>query len=102
MKYLHWHDVMKFELRALEENLTWTLVPLLPCKCPIACKWIYKIKVNVDDFVERYKVRLIAKWYTEIDLISMILFLHGKIGSYLMSFISCCCLSLGYSPAQCQ
>ena len=32
---------------------------------PIGCKWIYRIKYHSDGTIERYKVRLVAKGYTQ-------------------------------------
>ena len=34
-------------------------------KKAIGCKWVYKIKQNVDGFVSRYKARLVAKGYAQ-------------------------------------
>ncbi len=31
----------------------------------IGCKWVYKVKHNVDEFVSRYKTRLVAKGYAQ-------------------------------------
>lgn len=44
---------------------TWTLVPLPPNKHCIGCKWVYRVKYKYDGTIERYKVRLVAKGYTQ-------------------------------------
>jgi hypothetical protein len=41
------------------------LVPLPKDKKPISCKWVFKIKHGVDGEVERYKVRLMARGFTQ-------------------------------------
>lgn len=43
------------------------MVDLLDHIKPIGCRWIYKIKHHVDGSVERYKDRLVAKGYTQIE-----------------------------------
>jgi hypothetical protein len=41
------------------------LVALLKDKNAIGCKWVYKVKRNVDGFVSKYKTRLVAKGYAQ-------------------------------------
>lgn len=31
----------------------------------IGCKWLYKVKFNVDKFVERYNVKLVANQFSK-------------------------------------
>ncbi|EOY08066.1 Uncharacterized protein TCM_022381 [Theobroma cacao] len=57
---------MTVELKALEDNGTWSIVPL-PSNCNvIGYKWVYKVKLNADGNVERYKARLVVKGYNQI------------------------------------
>jgi hypothetical protein len=41
------------------------LVALPNDKKTIGCKWVYKIKHNVDGYVSRYKAKLLAKGYAQ-------------------------------------
>ena len=52
-------------MRALAENETWDLVDTLKCVKLIGCRWVYKVKYNVDDSINRYKARLVAKGYAQ-------------------------------------
>ena len=53
------------EMTAIERNHTWKLVDLPQKKTPIGLKWVYKVKHNADGSVQRYKARLVAKWYAQ-------------------------------------
>nr|AAP54332.2 retrotransposon protein, putative, unclassified [Oryza sativa Japonica Group] len=60
-----WHQAMLEELEALEKNKTWDLVPFPKGKKVVNCKWVYTVKQNPDENVERYKARLVAKGYSQ-------------------------------------
>ncbi|XP_075087863.1 uncharacterized protein LOC142169841 [Nicotiana tabacum] len=60
-----WVEAMKLEIVALEENKTWSIVGLPTGKTPIGYRWIFKIKYKALGQVERYKVRLVAKGYSQ-------------------------------------
>lgn len=67
---------MSNKLAALDANKTWDIVKLPKGKKPISCRWVYKIKHRSDGSIERYKVRLVAKGFTQKrGLIFMKLFL---------------------------
>jgi hypothetical protein len=51
----HWQQAMTNEIIALEQNHTWDLVLLPYNKSVIGCKWVYKVKFQVDGKVERYR-----------------------------------------------
>jgi len=60
-----WIKAMNAELQALEGTATWEICSLPSNKKAIGCKWVYKVKLNVDGTLERYKARLVAKGYTQ-------------------------------------
>ncbi|CAL2256002.1 unnamed protein product [Prunus armeniaca] len=59
-----WKEAMNEEMRALQKNATWELVPLPYGKKTVGCRWIYTVKLKADGSVERYKARLVANGYT--------------------------------------
>lgn len=64
---LEWQTTMNAEIKTLEDNKTWTLTPLPIGNKSIACKWVYRIKYKADGSIERYKARLVAKKYTQVE-----------------------------------
>jgi len=61
-----WFAVMKQEFQALIDNNTWDLVTLPNDRQPVGCKWVFRIKENVDGSVNRYKARLVAKGFHQV------------------------------------
>ena len=60
---------MKAEIEALIMNETWTVVETPPNVQPIGCKWVDKIKRNPEGSIERYKVWLVAKGFSQTKAI---------------------------------
>ncbi len=60
-----WDNAMDEKMAALDATTTWELVVLPKDKKIIGCKWVYKIKHNVDGYVNKYKARLVAKGYAQ-------------------------------------
>jgi hypothetical protein len=56
---------MDEKMATLDVNVTWELVALPKDKKIIGCKWVYKVKHNVDGFVSKYKARLVAKGFSQ-------------------------------------
>jgi hypothetical protein len=50
---------------SITTNGTWEVIDRpMGCKL-IGCKWVFKKKLRHDDTIEKYKVRLVAKGYTQ-------------------------------------
>ncbi|GJV97416.1 putative RNA-directed DNA polymerase [Tanacetum coccineum] len=62
---VNWVNAMNEEMKALNENQTWTLTDLPAGRKAIGCKWVYKIKYKSNGEIERYKARLVAKGYSQ-------------------------------------
>eukprot|EP00253_Pinus_taeda_P002182 PITA_02182 len=62
-----WKMAMEEEMDSLAKNNTWDLVELLEGRSVVGCKWVFKLKRNVDGSIERYKARLIAKGYSQVE-----------------------------------
>lgn len=60
-----WLDAMLSEISSLNENETWELVKLPKGRKALPSKWVYKIKMNPDGTVERYKARLVIKGFSQ-------------------------------------
>lgn len=65
-KHTYWQQAIANELAALTKTNTWTLTTLPPNKKAVGCKWVFKVKHNVDRSVERHNARLVAKGFTQI------------------------------------
>jgi len=60
-----WNNAMDEKMVALDVNAIWELVALPEDKKTIRCKWVSRVKHNVDGFVSKYKARLVAKGYAQ-------------------------------------
>jgi hypothetical protein len=60
-----WKEVVRSEMDSILFNGTWKLVDQ-PYGCkPVCCKWVFKKKLMPDGTIDKYKVRLVAKGYTQ-------------------------------------
>ena len=61
LKCEKWRHAMDLEIEAINKKGTWELMELPK----VGVKWIYKTKLNENGDVDKYKVRLVAKGYTQ-------------------------------------
>ncbi|GKA60702.1 ribonuclease H-like domain-containing protein [Tanacetum coccineum] len=61
----NWVQAMNEETQALYENNTWDLVELPRNRRAIGSKWVYKTKLKSTGEIDRYKARLVAKWFNQ-------------------------------------
>ena len=56
---------MQEEMRVLEKNQTWEMVPRIEEIQLVGCRWVFNVKYNTNGTLERYKDWLVAKGYTQ-------------------------------------
>ncbi|KAL0298158.1 UNVERIFIED_CONTAM: Copia protein [Sesamum angustifolium] len=56
---------MKSEIVSMGSNQVWTLVYPPKGIKPVGCEWVYKCKLGANSEVTAFKVRLVAKAYTQ-------------------------------------
>jgi len=64
-----WLEAMKDERKSMSNNNIWDLEEILNGAKTVGCKWVYKMKCDSKGNVERYKVRLVAKGFTQREAI---------------------------------
>jgi hypothetical protein len=70
--YRHkWEEAITSELDSLDENKTWEVCKLPTNKNIFGTKWFFKIKYNIKNEPERYKTRLVAKWFDQEEGIDL-------------------------------
>jgi hypothetical protein len=55
------------EMESLYKNETWDLVKLPSGRNIVGSKWVFKKKMNVAGQVEKFKYRLVAKGYSQVE-----------------------------------
>lgn len=67
MDILEWKDAMKNELDALVGNGTWKLVSLLDGHKVVPCKWVFRIKFQNSNDLDKYKICLVLKGFSQSE-----------------------------------
>lgn len=63
----NWREAISAELEAHKTNKTWEIVPRSRDVNEISAKWIFKVKHDSRGNVERYKARLVARGFTQVE-----------------------------------
>jgi hypothetical protein len=64
-----WFDAMKDEMKSMSTNDVWDLVEIPKGAKTVGCKWVYKTKQDSKGNIERFKARLVAKDFTQREVI---------------------------------
>ena len=60
-----WCEAMQQEIDSLQDYGVWELTELPEGRKAVGCKWVFKVKHNVDGSIERYKARLVAQGFCQ-------------------------------------
>ena len=60
-----WLNAMNDEMESLHANDVWDLVELPKGRRAIGSKWVFRLKVNAEGVIERYKARLVARGFSQ-------------------------------------
>ena len=53
------------EYQSIMKNDVWEIVPRLKGKSVVTSRWLYKIKHGADGSIEKYKVRFVARGFSQ-------------------------------------
>jgi hypothetical protein len=63
--YREWYKAMKSEMEDLNKLNTWTLIPRPKNESIVSGKWVYKLKINPDNTIDKYKARYVARGFSQ-------------------------------------
>ena len=62
-----WKEATKCKYSSLIKNGTWELVPPPEGKNFVGSRWVLKVKHNEDGSMDRFKTRLVAQGYSQVE-----------------------------------
>lgn len=60
-----WRNAMESEINSLKQNKVWELVDAPKNQTIVDSRWVFKVKTDANDNIQRYKARLVAKGFTQ-------------------------------------
>lgn len=60
-----WESAMREEMNTLEKMGTWRMMDLPTDRKPITCKWVFTLKHDDQGNIIKYKVRLVARGFSQ-------------------------------------
>jgi hypothetical protein len=62
-----WQRAIESELNSLRDHGTWQPATLPKHKKPVTVKWVFKVKTTATGEVDKFKARLVARGFTQIQ-----------------------------------
>lgn len=63
----YFKKAMLVEIKSLEDKGVWEIVPKPKDKKLIRSKWVYAYKTDQDDYITRFKARLVAQGFSQVE-----------------------------------
>jgi hypothetical protein len=60
-----WCEAMEDEMMSMSANQVWKLEEIPKGAKTVGCKWVYKIKRDSKENIDRFKTRRMAKGFTQ-------------------------------------
>ncbi|KAH0766684.1 hypothetical protein KY285_002555 [Solanum tuberosum] len=71
LKSPHWLATIQKEINDFHTNKKWILEPKSPDINLVGSKWVFKTKLNPDGTIDRYKARLVARGFSQLEDIDL-------------------------------
>lgn len=62
-----WREAIEEELQNLENHQTWEYNELPQGRKAMGSKWVFKIKYNTDESIARFKAKLVAQRFSQVQ-----------------------------------
>ena len=61
----YWKEAVNSEIESILSNHTWESTDLPPRNKSLGSKWIFKREMKPDGTIDKYKAKLVVKWYRQ-------------------------------------